>query len=79
MIKPNPSSFSEPTAGCVVISSSTGDAYHVWQFGSKFECECAQYRALNKHCKHISKLKAAIKNNNAANERLFFNSNKKKE
>lgn len=71
------SAFSEPTAGCVVISSSTGDAYHVWQFGSQFECECAQYRALGKYCKHIGKLKAAIKSNNAAGERLFFNSNEK--
>lgn len=69
--------YSEPTAGCVVISSSTGDTYCVWQFGSQFECECAQYRALGKYCKHISKLKAAIKSNNAAGERLFFNSNKK--
>lgn len=67
----------EPTAGCVVISSSTGDAYYVWQFGSQFECECAQYRALRKYCKHISKLKAAIKSNNAAGERLFFDYNKK--
>lgn len=72
-------SYSEPSAGCVVISSSTGDAYCVWQFGSQFECECAQYRALGKHCKHISKLKAAIKSNNAAGERLFFDSNKKEE
>lgn len=71
------SSFSEPSAGCVVVSSSTGDIYHVWQFGSEYECECAQYRAIGKHCKHIGKLKAAIKSNNAAGERFFFNYNKK--
>lgn len=67
------SSYSEPTAGYVATSSSTGDTYHVWQFGTAFECECAQFRALGKHCKHIAALKAAVKSRKSAGLRLFFN------
>jgi hypothetical protein len=74
----NPKSFSEPTAGGVAVSSRTGDTYYVWQFGTFFECECAQFRALRKQCKHISSLKAAVKNDNKAGAMLmFFNYGKK--
>jgi hypothetical protein len=71
--------YSEPSAGGVAISSRTGDAYSIWQFGSHYECECAQYRALGKHCKHIGLLKAAIRTNKAGELRNFFNYNKKEE
>lgn len=73
----NPKSFSEPTAGGVAVSSRTGDTYYVWQFGTHFECECAQYRALRKQCKHISMLKVAVKNDNKAGMLMFFNYGKK--
>ena len=49
--------FSEPTAGVVVRSSNGDDAYHVWAFGRKMECECATYRALRRPCKHMDVLR----------------------
>ena len=67
------SSYSEPTAGYIAISSSTDNTYHVWQFGTTYECECAQFRIRGKHCKHIATLKAAIKTRKTAGLRLFFN------
>ncbi len=70
------SCFSEPTAGGIAISSSTGDTYHVWQFGSFYECECAQFRALGKHCKHIAALKSAVKTRKAGGLRMFFSNDK---
>jgi predicted nucleic acid-binding Zn finger protein len=72
------SSFSEPTAGYIAISSSTGDTYHVWQFGTAYECECVQFRALRKHCKHIAALKVAVKTGKSAGLRLFFNNGEDK-
>lgn len=69
--------FSEPSAGGVAISTSTGEGYMVWQFGQKWECECAAYRVFHKPCKHIGMLKAAVKTNKAGKLVNFFNWNVK--
>lgn len=69
------SSFSEPSAGGVAISKSTGEAYHIWQFGKdKWECECAAYRVFRKPCKHIGLLKAAVRSGKAGTLLHFFKS-----
>ena len=73
MMNDNGKWFSEPNAGGVALSSSTGETYHVWQFGHKWECECVQYRALRKHCKHISALKLAVRTGKRGALLSFFN------
>ena len=70
--------FSEPNAGGIAVSKSTGEVYHVWQFGHKWECECVQYRALRKYCKHISLLKTAVRSNKAGALLHFFNNGEDK-
>ena len=67
-------SFSEPSAGGVAISKSTGVAYQIWKFGKdKWECECAAYRVWHKPCKHIGLLKTAVRSNKAGTLLHFFN------
>ena len=53
-------SFSEPTAGGIHDSSS-GGYYHVYLFGSKWECECVGFRTLGKTCKHITGVRDSIR------------------
>lgn len=53
-------SFSEPTAGGIHDSSS-GGYYHIYLFGSKWQCECNVYRALGKVCKHITGVRDSIR------------------
>jgi hypothetical protein len=53
--------YSEPDAGAVVDASNGWDAYQVWMFGRKMECECATWRTLRRPCKHMDLLKESIR------------------
>lgn len=66
-------SFSEPTAGGI-HNSSSGGYYHVYLFGSKWECECVGFRTLGKTCKHITNIRDSIRSDTKKQGVLsFFN------
>jgi hypothetical protein len=53
--------YSEPNAGGVAHASSKWDAYQVWLFGKKWECECTGYRTFRRDCKHISLVRDSVR------------------
>ena len=66
-------SFSEPTTGGI-HHASDGGYYHVWLFGTRWECECTGFRTFGKPCKHISNVRDSIRSDNKKQGVIsFFN------